>query len=151
MSAPIETTLTEKDHDDAFTEVSFLLQVLANTVEDVLGNPAPLWVSAGRAMAAKLPVSLSRPSLAEVLEVLERTLAGGVALKTTCDGNAATLEVGHCIMRELSARQGSPPGAKLCKMYHHYLSGMISHLLGRQARVSDREVGDTCILEIRSR
>jgi hypothetical protein len=151
MSAPNETTLTEKDHDDAFTEVSFLLQVLASTVDDILGNPAPLGVSAGRAMAAKLPVHLASPTLEQALEALSASLAGGVDFTATTHGNTADLSVGHCILRDLSARQGDPPGARLCKMYHHYLSGMLSHLLGRQARVTDREVGDTCTLGIQTR
>jgi hypothetical protein len=151
MNTAIETTLTKKDHEDAFNEVSFILQVLANTVDDVLGNPAPLGVSAGRAMAAKLPVYLVNPSLEQVLEALKTSLTGGFAFTTTIDKNGAELAVGHCIVRDLSFCQGVLPGAKLCKMYHHYLSGMVSYLLGRQSRVSDKQVGDTCILSVQSR
>jgi hypothetical protein len=151
MNAPNETTLTEKDHDDAFTEVSFLLQVLTSTVDDVLGNPAPLGVSAGRAMAAKLPVYLPNPSLDQALDALRGALTGGVDFTVATTDNAAHIEVGRCIVRDLAARQGDLPGAKLCKMYHHYLSGMVSHLLGRQARITDREVGDTCTLSVQTR
>ena len=40
MSAPIETTLTEKDHDDAFTEVSFIFgsPVQIRTIVLILGT-----------------------------------------------------------------------------------------------------------------
>jgi hypothetical protein len=151
VNEPIETTLTEKDHEDAFTEVSFLLKVLANTVDDVMGNPAPLGVSAGRAMAAKLPVHLATPSLQEVIDTLKAALAAGVDFTATCQGNAGELEVGRCVVRDLAARQGDLPGTRLCQLYHHYLSGMVSFLLGRQARVSDKQVGDTCLLSVQCR
>lgn len=151
MTPTTETQLTAKDHEDAFTEVSFLLQVLANTVDDVLGNPGPLGVSAGRAMAAKLPVRLEQPTLDQAVAVLKKALDGGVDITEQVEEKTGDLGVGHCIVRSLAARQGEKPGGKLCKMYHYYLSGMLSSLLGRQVRVSEGQVGDTCELKIQTR
>lgn len=151
MSVPIETTMNAKDHDAAFVEVSFLLQMLAQTVEEVIGNPAPLGVSAGRAMAAKLPLFLKDPDLKAVLDAVSPTLSGGMAYTCAVTGNAATLEVGHCVIRDLAAKQGELPGSRLCKLYHHFLSGMISHLLTRQSRVLETAVGPTCTLTVQSK
>ena len=151
MTAPIEAAMTAADHDAAFMEVSFLLQMLAQTVEEVIGNPAPLGVSAGRAMAAKLPVYLKEPTLASVLEALDPLLKDGFEFSTTGEGNTAALAVGRCVIRDLAAKQGEAPGGKLCKLYHSYLSGIISHLLTRQSRVQETSAGRTCALIVQSR
>ena len=151
MTVPIETTMNAADHDAAFTEVSFLLQMLAQTVEEVIGNPAPLGVSAGRAMATKLPFHLKDADLKAVLDALQASLADGISYTSTVDGNVATLSVGHCVIRDLAAKQGEAPGCRLCKLYHHFLSGLVSQVLTRQARVQETAAGDACTLTVQSK
>ena len=59
MSDRNEISMSEADHDAAFTEVSFLLEVLVDTLGDVVGNSmAALGTAAGRQMGKKLPVYL---------------------------------------------------------------------------------------------
>ena len=151
MTVPIETTMSSADHDAAFMEISFLLQMLAQTVEEVIGNPAPLGVSAGRAMAAKLPVHLKEPTLTSVLKAVAPLFKNGFEFSAEGEGNLSTLAVGHCVIRDLAAKQGEAPGGRLCKLYHSYLSGIISHLLTRQSRVQETDVGETCTLTVQSR
>ncbi len=150
MNVPIETTMTAADHDAAFMEISFLLQMLAQTVEEVIGNPAPLGVSAGRAMAAKLPLYLKSPNVKSVLEAVQPILADGMTYTCSVEGNTGTLQVGHCVIRDLAAKRGEAPGSRLCKLYHHFLSGMFSQLLTKQSRVQETAVGTTCTLSVRS-
>jgi hypothetical protein len=151
MTTPIETTMSAEDHEAAFVEVSFLLGMLAKTVEEVIGNPAPLGVSAGRAMAAKLPLHFKNPDLKAVLEALQPMMKNGMEYTCKVDGIAASLDVGHCVIRDLSAKQGEAPGGRLCKLYHYYLSGIISHLLTKQSRVQETSVGPTCVLSVQSK
>ena len=148
MIVPTEIDLNEQDHEDAFTEVGFLLQMLASTVEDVIGNPAPLGISAGRAMANKLPFKLRNPKLDQALEALAKTLHGGMALTWKMREGGAEIEVGPCAVRELCKRQNEPVGSKVCRLFHHYISGVTSQLYGKQARIIEKEVGETCILDL---
>jgi hypothetical protein len=151
MSLPIEVALNEKGHDDAFTEVGFLLQMLASTVEDVIGNPAPLGVSAGRAMANKLPVRLVEPTLEKALEVLAEALSGAITFAPTFTESGAVLEVSDCAIRDICRMQDEEIGARVCKLFHHYLSGMGSQLLGKQTRITSKAVGERCTLELTRR
>ncbi len=151
MTAPIETTMNAADHDAAFVEVSFLVGMLAQTVEEVIGNPAPLGVSAGRAMAAKLPLHFKNRDLKTILGALEPLMKNGIEYTFTVDGTTASLDVGHCVIRDLAAKQGEAPGGRLCKLYHHYLSGIVSHLLTKQSRVVETSAGPTCVLSVQSK
>jgi hypothetical protein len=68
MSESELSSLTEDDHRQAFTEVSFLLDIFASTIDDVMGgSTATVGRIAGRKMARKLPIYMQRPSPSEAL------------------------------------------------------------------------------------
>ena len=151
MRPPIETTLSAEDHEAALIEVGFLLKMLSSTIEDVIGNPAPLGVSAGRAMAQKIPVRLFEPPLEKVLAVLGQALKGGIEFASTQQEYGATLEVGTCAVRDMCRMQGEEIGSRVCKLFHHYLSGMCSQIYGKQTRIEMMKVGELCTLELKTK
>jgi hypothetical protein len=144
-----EVDLKESDYNAAFTEVSFLFEVLATTVKDVIGNSAPLGVSAGRSMARKIPVNLKQPSLAEVLDVMTAHFQNGFEFTAQTDEQGGTLNVGPCMIRDICKNQNAELGGEMCKIFHSYLGGMTAQLLGKQARISHTEAGDACTLDLK--
>ena len=146
-----EVDLQKSDYDAAFTEVSFLFEVLASTVKDVIGNSAPLGVSAGRSMAKKIPVNLKAPALEQVFEVLTRHFENGFEFSAQAKEGGAELKVGSCIIRDICKNQNAALGGEMCRIFHSYIGGMTAQLSGRQARVSHTEAGDTCVLDVKMR
>ena len=59
-NSELQTTLD--DHQTAFTEISFILEVLSQTIGQVVGqSSASLAISAGKFMAKKMPIYLENP------------------------------------------------------------------------------------------
>ena len=144
-----EVELKQSDYDAAFTEVSFLFEVLASTVKDVIGNSAPLGVSAGRSMARKIPVNLKQPSVNQVLDVMTRHFQNGFEFTSKTSEEGGELNVGACMIRDICRNQNTELGGEMCKIFHAYLSGMTAQLSGRQARVTHTAAGDTCALDLK--
>ena len=70
--------MTPEDHQKAFTEVAFLIESFANTIDNIMGGAtAPVGRIAGRSIARKLPLNLHQPTLASVLEVLATRMQAG--------------------------------------------------------------------------
>ena len=70
-----ELTLAPEDYDKAFTEVSFLLEMLIETITTFVGKSTPsLVVVAGRKMAANMPVHMAEKTPAEAISELVRVL-----------------------------------------------------------------------------
>ncbi len=141
-----ELTLTLDDHKKAFTEISFLVEMLVKTIEDVVGrSSASLGTQAGRHMAKKIPVYLAEPTPDAVLGALARTMHDGFELTYTADNAGADLNVGRCALREVCRQRDLQLGGELCKMFHSYLGGMTAELLGgRPVRAQEATVGETC-------
>ncbi|MBN2526863.1 MAG: hypothetical protein JXR76_10760 [Deltaproteobacteria bacterium] len=146
-----EIELEKKDYEAAFTEVSFLFEVLASTVKDVIGNSAPLGVSAGRSMARKIPVNLKEPSLSRVFDVMKKHFENGFDFSTDAGDAGGAMNVNTCVIRDICRNQNVELGGEMCKIFHSYLGGMTAQLSGRQVRVTHTETGDTCMLDIKVR
>ncbi|MBN2343996.1 MAG: hypothetical protein JXX29_17680 [Deltaproteobacteria bacterium] len=146
-----EIELKEEDYKAAFTEVSFLFDVLASTVKDVIGNSAPLGVSAGRSMAKKLPVNLKEPKMNAVFDVLKKHFEDGFEFTGDVAEEGGALQVGTCMIRDICKNQNAEVGGEMCKMFHSYLGGMVAQLSGRQARVTHSEAGERCSLDVKVR
>jgi hypothetical protein len=144
-----EIELKQSDYSAAFTEVSFLFEVLATTVKDVIGNSAPLGVSAGRSMARKIPVNLKQPSVAQVLDVMTRHFQNGFEFTSETDDQGGTITVGPCMIRDICKNQNAELGGEMCKIFHAYLSGMTAQLSGKQARIAHTAAGDSCTLDLK--
>jgi hypothetical protein len=143
---------TIEDHQKAFTEVSFLLNIFAATVQDLMGGAtAPVGRIAGRHAAAKLPVYLPAPTLEAVLAELAKRLERGVDLSCRVTGRSAELTFGRCAIREACAAQNLEPGQELCSLFHYYLDGIVNGLLQRPVKSSLVEKGARCTARLDTR
>ncbi|MBI5509660.1 MAG: hypothetical protein HY903_12980 [Deltaproteobacteria bacterium] len=151
MNDRTELTLTLEDHQRAFSEVSFLLEILVATASQVVGDSAPvLGTAAGRHMAKKLPIYLDHPTLDGVLQAQAQTLGAGFEIKHSADDKGADVTFGRCALRDVCGNRKLEVGAELCKMFHHYQAGMAAELFGRPVRATIKSAGATCVVRLQS-
>jgi hypothetical protein len=144
-----ELTLTLEDHQRAFTELSFLLEMLVRTAGEVVGRSMPsLGTNAGRQMGRKLPVLLTEPDLEAVFRSAADALAAGFELSVARVGSGADIRVGRCVVRDVCQRRGLQLGGELCKAFHCYLAGMMAQLLGKPVRPGAVTTGQECALRV---
>ncbi len=152
MNKKPEAALTLDDHQQAFTEVSFLLDIFAATIDNLMGG-ATVSVGriAGRHMAKNLPLYMPNPPLSDVLAALAEHMQGGFAISFHCEGDKADITFGHCVIRDVCNIRRLPPGGELCQLFHYYTDGMINELCLKPAKSVLTTCGDACRarLEIR--
>jgi hypothetical protein len=151
MNERTELSLGIEDHERAFTEVSFLLEMLVRTAGEVVGKSTPsLGTNAGRHMARKLPIYLPQPDLASVMAALARQMEAGFAMSPTCAGAAAQVGFSRCAVRAVCKDRKLEVGGDLCRMFHYYLAGMAAQLMGRPVRVGAVTAGEQCTVRLES-
>jgi hypothetical protein len=144
-----ELKLTLEDHQRAFTEVSFLLEMLVRTAGEVVGRSMPsLGANAGRQMGRKLPVLITHPELEKVLPVVAESLSAGFDIAGKVATNGADLCIRRCVVRDVCRQRGLELGGELCKVFHYYLVGMMAQLLGKPVRPGAVTAGETCTLRV---
>ncbi len=147
-----ELRLTLADHEAAFTEISFLLEVLVRTAGEVVGKSLPsLGTNAGRHMGRKLPIHLAAPDLPEAERAVAERLQQGFDIQGACTGDGAELRFGRCVVRDACRIRGLEIGGELCRMLHHYHAGIIAQLLGRPVRVGAVTPGESCAVRLEAR
>jgi hypothetical protein len=148
-----ELTLTAADHEAAFTEVSFLLEILVSAVGDVVGKSGPaLGAQAGRQMARKMPVHLVDPSLADALEAVALRMSGGFAIEAAPDASGLEVGITRCAVRDVCGKRNIPIGGDLCRIFHYYLAGMAAEVAGgRPVRAGEPTTGDRCTFRLDAR
>ncbi len=153
MSDRAELRLTVEDHDKAFTEISFLLDIFVNAIGDIVNKSGPaLGIAAGRHMGRKLPVYLADPKMETVLEAVAKRLASGFAIEYKCDGSSADVGIARCAIRDVCAARKIKVGGAMCRMFHYYLAGIATELLGgRAVRATEATVGDRCAFRLEAR
>ncbi|AAR35794.1 hypothetical protein KIP69_11725 [Geobacter sulfurreducens] len=150
MSA-ITEQVTLDDHVNAATEVAFLLDIFAATVDNVMGGAtASVGRIAGREMARKLPVHLTNPTLDEVVAILNSRMEAGYRFRLEGDGTERTLLFDHCVLREVCAKRGLTMGTALCRLFHAYLDGILNELICRPVKSEVVSCGDQCRLNLRT-
>lgn len=150
MSA-ITEQVTLDDHVSAATEVAFLLDIFAATVDNVMGGAtASVGRIAGREMARKLPVHLANPTLDEVVAILNSRMEAGYRFRLEGDGTERTLLFDHCVLREVCAKRGLTMGTALCRLFHAYLDGILNELICRPVKSEVVSCGDQCRLNLRT-
>lgn len=150
MTSADAPTLSDNDYRNAMTEVSFLLDILATTVDDLMGG-ATVSVGrvAGRHQARKLPIYLQNPSVGEVLSALNEYSQLGT--KFTFDSASNTLDFSHCAIREVCQARQLELGGNLCRLYHFYLDGVINEFLLRPTRSLLVSTGTCCQAQLEIR
>ncbi len=146
MSERAELQLTAADHDKAFTEVSFLLDIFVSAIGDVVNKSGPaLGLAAGRHMGKKFPVHLEEPTMESVLDAVAKRLASGFAIDSKCIGSGAEVGIARCAIRDVCAKRKIEVGGEMCRMFHYYLAGIATELLGgRAVKATDATTGDRC-------
>jgi hypothetical protein len=152
MSTRSELSLTVEDHDMAFTEVSFLLDIFARTVADLMGGAtASVGRIAGRHFARKLPVYLESPSVDQVLDALSAHMRKGFEIRHAASGSGVDLTFDRCAMREVCRSRGAEPGGEVCRLFHMFVDGVVNELYARPTKSTITSTGDRCTarMEIR--
>jgi hypothetical protein len=135
--------LTSQDYQDALTEVSFLLDILASTVDDLMGG-ATVSVGrvAGRHQARRLPIYVEAPNVDSVVTALNELEKLGAEFRVATDNEV--LEFGHCAIRAVCNNRKLELGGNLCRLYHYYLDGVINEFLLRPTRSHLLSTGSAC-------
>lgn len=139
--------LTSEDYRAAFTEVAFLMNAFAGTIDNIMGGvTAPVGRIAGRDTAKKLPVHLPDPTLEQVVEVLHDRMQAGFDF--TLDREKFSF--GTCVVREACRLRGIQEGGSLCRLFHAYLDGVMDGLLNRPVKSRVISVGEQCQFELQT-
>ncbi len=130
-----ETTLTLEDHKKAFTETSFLLNILTGTMKDLVGSGASTVAnSAGKEIARKMPLYINDPTIEEVTTALTKRLAAGFEFSSIPVDDGLKLNFNKCAIREVCQNRNMEIGGELCSIFHYYLGGMFGQLAQKQTR-----------------
>lgn len=145
MSARSELSLTVDDHAKAFTEVSFLLDIFARTVADLMGGAtASVGRIAGRQFARKMPIHLESPSLDEAIDAFAAHVRKGFDIGHAPSGSGVDLTFGRCAMRDVCRSRGSEPGGEVCRLFHMFVDGVVNELYARPTKSTIVTAGDRC-------
>lgn len=146
------SALTVDDHRKALLEVSFLLEIFAETVHDLMGGATrPVGRIAGRGAARKLPVHLPEPTLEAALATVADQWKRGFEIASEATASSAVLRIGRCAIREACRARGLEPGGRLCELFHFYFDGAANELCHRPVRSSVGTVGDPCVVRVETR
>lgn len=152
MSEMSEELLTLDDHRQAFTEVSFLLDIFAATIDNLMGG-ATVSVGriAGRHMAKNLPLHMPSPTLQEVLTALAEHMQAGFEFSFACEEKGADIHFGTCVIRKVCTIRNLPVGGELCRLFHYYIDGMVNELCNRPAKSRILVSDDQCRVRLEVR
>jgi len=141
----IELKQTMDDHDRAFIEVSFLLDMFVDTIETFVGKSTPaLAVASGRKMAQNMPIYLEEPSGSEALEKMVGFFSEGFDISGHFNGKEATIEIDHCPIHSVCRERGLEIDGSTCQMFHYYVAGIMAELTGSPARPKTVAAGEKC-------
>ncbi len=136
--------LLPEDYQKASIEVAFLLDAFASTIDNIMGgNTAPVGRIAGRDTAKKLPVTLSDPTLQDVISLLSEQMKAG--FEVSLEGENLTFR--SCVLRDMCTMRNIETGGALCKLFHSYFDGIVNGLLCRPVKSTLISVGNECCLQ----
>lgn len=151
MSKTHEAEANVVDHQMAFGELSFLIDIFASTIDQIMGGAtAPVGRIAGRDMARKLPGQVPQTSLPMVVSDLARRMQGGFEFQLTGTADELELQFQRCVFRDVCATRGLELGGSVCKLFHSYLDGQLNELLSRPVKSELVACGDTCRASVRT-
>jgi len=150
MITTTELQLTAEDHDKAFNEVCFLLDIFVTTIEEFVGKSTPaLAVAAGRKMAANMPIYLTEPTPQNALAELVRVFTiQQMEIKGEMQDKGAAISIAHCPIGSVCRERGMAIDGSICQMFHYYIAGIMAELTGRPARPKTITAGETCTFSL---
>ncbi len=141
---------TPEAHQQAFTEVSFLLDIFATTVDELMGGAtASVGRVAGRHMAHKLPIALEAQDLAAAAAAL--AAYGQLGVRPRAEPGTDLMSFDGCAVRQVCRARGREPGGDLCRLFHFYLDGVLDGLTGRPVRSTIVTAGEACQIRVATR
>jgi len=145
-----ELTLSGEDYGKAFTEVSFLLDMLVDTISAFVGKSTPsLAVAAGRRMAVNMPAFMEEKTPAAALDELVRIFRiQRMEISAQCQGGEASLSIHDCPIGSVCRNRKMELDGSLCQMFHYYLAGIVAELSGYPARPKTLSTGETCTFSL---
>jgi hypothetical protein len=137
-----ELGLTLEDHQKAFTEVSFLLNIFAVTIEELMGGGAPtVGRLAGQHIARRLPIYQPHPTPESVVLAVAEQMSSGFEMSCKFDAEGADLNFERCAVRSVCQERQQEIGGGICRLLHFAIGGMVNELLGRPVRARIIEAG----------
>jgi len=145
----IELKQTMEDHDKAFIEVSFLLDMFVDTIETFVGKSTPaLAVASGRKMAQNMPIYLEEPDGMTALAEMVRVFSEGFDIVGNFDGKEAMITIDHCPIYSVCQERDLELNGSTCQMFHYYVAGIMAELTGSPARPKTIEAGEKCTFSL---
>jgi hypothetical protein len=136
---------TMEDHQKAFTEVAFLIDIFTSTIDNIMGGAtSSVGRIAGRDTAKKYPIFLTNPSLPEAIEVISERMRSGFAISIETVGDDSSVVFNRCIVRDICKLRGIKAGNAVCKLFHAYFDGIVNELISRPVKSEMIELGDPC-------
>jgi hypothetical protein len=145
-----ELQLTSEDHDKAFSEVCFLLDMFVDTIEKFVGKSTPsLAVAAGRKMAANMPVFIDEKTVDKALSELVRVFTiQQMEISGEMQGNDAVISINHCPIGAVCKERRMELDGSACQMFHYYVAGIMAEFTGRPTRPTTISAGDSCSFKL---
>lgn len=142
--------LTLDDHNAAFTEVAFLIDIFTSTIDNIMGGAtASVGRMAGRDTAKKYPVFLENPSLNDVVTVVSKRMKAGFGITLETSGDDRSMVFDRCIIRDICEKRGIDMGQAMCRLFHFYMDGVINELVNRPVKSEISHCGKPCRTLIR--
>jgi NAD-dependent dihydropyrimidine dehydrogenase PreA subunit len=143
---------TDKAHlEAARRDLGVRLLSVAAVFKQTLGAGLPaVGTLAGRTLAGQLPRYHQPESQAEVLTLAQQQFAPAWDLQFETGGDALTISVGSCFVREVCTAESLPLGGELCVLFYNYLAGYLSRMMGVKPRLVQADRGDTrCTYQVK--
>jgi hypothetical protein len=147
MTTNVSQTPSFEDHQKAFTEVAFLLDIFASTIDNIMGGAtASVGRFAGRGMAAKWPIDLDHPTLRATLDVVSERMKSGFDITCTERENVVDVTFEKCVIRDVCRARSLELGGPLCKLFHSYFDGVVNEIVCRPVKSEMTQANGKCTL-----
>ncbi|MDK9699974.1 MAG: hypothetical protein OEM52_07515, partial [bacterium] len=124
MNLESEQKLTQEDYGNAFSELSFLLDIYSETINDLMGGSIDsVGRITGREMAKKIPIYLTDLSPESVMQSVTEYLKHGFDISCSCQDHNVGIKIERCVIRKVCENRNLPLGGPLCRIFHSYLDG----------------------------
>lgn len=127
----------------AARDLGVRLLSVAAVFKQTLGAGLPaVGTLAGRTLAGQLPRYQQPKTQAEVLALAKMQFAPAWDLQFEVAGDAMTVKVGACFVRDVCLHEGIPLGQELCVLFYNYLAGYLSRIAGMKPRLVQADRGN---------
>lgn len=144
--------LTSKaQFDAAARDLGVRLLSVAAVFKQTLGAGLPaVGTLAGRTLAGQLPRYQQPKTQAEVLGLAKEQFAPAWDLHFEMAGDAMSVKVGACFVRDVCLHEGIPLGQELCVLFYNYLAGYLSRMAGIKPRLLQADRGsERCTYQVK--